>query len=79
MMLSVDSKVAERKQKLKELSLESPIRKVDADTVNRVENNIDIPVWQECAGFSVVIDPGMLYIVMMRQLGSLRAFNTQIK
>jgi hypothetical protein len=40
MWLSVDSKLVGRKRKLKELSLEIPIKR--ADTLHRVESNTDI-------------------------------------
>lgn len=66
-MLSVDSEVVGRKQKLKGLSPEIPIGKVN--TVNRVENNINISVKRGYIDFPGVGDLGMLHIVMMRQRG----------
>jgi hypothetical protein len=67
MPLSVDSKVVGRKRKMKGLSLEIPIGKVD--TVNRVENNINMFVKREHIGFPGVRDLGMLHSVMVRQRG----------
>jgi hypothetical protein len=77
MWLSVDSKIAGRKRKLKELSHENPIKR--ADTVHRVESNTDIFAKREYTGLFGVIDHGMLYIVMMYQLGRPCAFFTQRK
>lgn len=67
MLLSVDSKVAGRKRKLKGLSLEILIGKVD--TVVRVENNINTFDKREYIDFPGVGDLGMLHIVMIRQRG----------
>jgi hypothetical protein len=67
MPLSVDSKVVGRKRKMKGLSFEIPIGKVDA--VNRVENNINMCAKREYNSFPGVSDLGMLHIVMVRQRG----------
>lgn len=63
MMLSVDSELVGRKHKLKGLSLEIPIGKVD--TMIRVENNTLFIAKQEEESFPGVGDLGMLDIVMM--------------
>jgi len=77
MRLSVDSKIVGHKRKLKELSLEIPIKR--ADTLLRVESNTDIIDMREYIGLFGVIDHGMLYIVMMYQLGRPCLFFTQRK
>ena len=64
MRLSVDSKIVGRKRKLKELSHEIPIKR--ADTVLRVESNINIFVKREYVGFPGVDDHRMLYIDMIQ-------------
>jgi len=53
--------------KAKGWSPEIPVGKVD--TVNRVENNINIFDKREYIGFPGVSDLGMLHIDMIRQLG----------
>ena len=63
MWLSVDSKIVGHKRKLKELSLEIPIKR--ADTLLRVESNTGIFAKREYISLFGVIDHGMLYIVMM--------------
>jgi hypothetical protein len=77
MRLSVDSKIVGRKRKLKELSLEIPIKRADA--LERAESNTDIFAKREYISLFGVIDHGMLYIVMMYQLGRPCPFFTQRK
>jgi hypothetical protein len=77
MRLSVDSKIAGRKRKLKGMSHEIPIKRADA--VLRAESNIDIFAMREYIGLFGVKDHGMLYTVMMHQLGRPCSFFTQRK
>ena len=67
MWLSVDSEVAGHKRKLKGLSPEITIER--ADIVDGIESNINIFDMREYIDLSGVVDHGMLYIVMMYQLG----------
>lgn len=66
-MLSVDSKIVGQKRKLKGLSPEIVVGK--ADTLDGVESNINIFAMREYINLPGVGDLGMLYIVMMHQLG----------